>query len=126
MMDKEMALRTIKQVLLELGICPTLMGYEYLVECIYLCLEEQDRIHDIIHSIYEVVAEEHHTTYPRVERNIRHLIKVFADCNRIDNFNNLLHIRIYKPYECPANGEFIAYLAEYFRMHYDFDPDDLT
>ena len=126
MLSNGLLLKQIKQVLLQLGMSPTLMGFEYLAECIYLCVEDMNRIHDLILSVYCPVAEYNHTTYPRVERNIRHLIKVFSDRNRIPELNALLHVRLYKIGDYPTNGELIAYLAEYIRLHYDFDTDTLT
>jgi hypothetical protein len=37
----------------------------------------------------------------------------------------LLHVRLYLPGDYPSNGEFIGYMAEHFRLHYDFDNDTL-
>lgn len=126
MLENEQLLKQIKQVLLRLGMSPTLMGFEYLAECVYLCVEDMSRIHDLILSVYCPVAQHNHTTYSRVERNIRHLIKVFSDRNRIPELNAMLHIRLYKPGDYPTNGELIAYLSEYIRLHYDFDTNTLT
>lgn len=123
--NKELFKQT-KQLLLKLGMSPTLMGFEYLAECVYLCVEEMPRIHDLIQSVYLPVAENNRTTQSRVERDIRHLIKVFSDRNHIAELNTLLHIRLFKPGDYPSNGELIGYLAEYIRLNYDFEPNPLS
>lgn len=122
--DNVRLLKSIKQLLLELGVSPALLGYTYLAQCIYLCVEDHTRIHDLIASVYEVVARINATTYQRVERNIRHAVKVFADRNHVPELNKLLGVRLYLPGDYPSNGELIGYLTEYVLLHFDLDSDD--
>ncbi len=114
-------LKQIKQLLLELGMSPSLLGYHYLAQCIYLCVEDSTRIHDLIASVYGEVARRCDTTFQRVERNIRHSVRVFADRNHIPELNKLLCVRLYQSGDYPSNGELIGYLAEYIQLHFDFD-----
>jgi len=118
-------LKQIEQLLLELGMPPTLLGFHYLAECIYICVEEINKLHDLIGSVYNEVARNNHTTYQRVERNIRHAISVFSDRNRIPELNKLLRVRLYQAGDYPSNGEMIGYLTEYILLHYDFETDTL-
>ena len=114
-------LKQIKCMLLELGMSPALKGYLYLAQCIYLCVEDISRVHSLIAKVYGPVAEANNVIYQRVERDIRHSVKVFANRNRIQELNKLLRVRLYNPGDYPCNGELIACLAEYIQLHGDFD-----
>lgn len=114
-------LKQIKQLLLELGMSPALMGFHYLAQCIYLCVEDSARIHDLIASVYTEVARRNNTTYQRVERNIRHAVQVFVNRNHVAELNKLLGVRLYLAGDYPSNGELIGYLSEYVQLHFDYD-----
>ena len=110
--------RYVKQVLVELGVTPSLKGYLYLAQSIELCVEDHTRLYQLINRVYEPVAQANETVYQRVERNIRHAIRVFADRNRISALNRLLGAKLYQAGDYPPNGEMIGYLAEYVRLNY--------
>lgn len=111
--------KKIKQILLEIGMSPALLGYEYLAQCVYLCWQDSARLHDLIASVYNEVAQHCGTTFQRVERNIRHAVRVFANRNHVQELNRLLGVRLYISGDYPSNGELIGYLTEYMQLHFD-------
>lgn len=119
-------LNQIQQLLLELGMSPTLLGYRHLAQCIYICVLDDRKLHNLIAEVYGEVAEINGTTEQRVERNIRHAIYVFAARNHVPDLNRLLKAKIFRAGDYPSNGEMIGYLTEYFLIHYDFDADVLV
>ena len=120
-MNDEM-IRYIKSILIELGLSPALIGYHYLAQCVYLCWQEPKRLHSLVTDVYGEVAKQNDTTYQRVERNIRHAVRAFADRNRVQSLNRLFGVKLYNLGDYPPNGELIGYLAEYAHLHF---PDDL-
>ena len=114
-------IKYIKHLLIELGISPALMGYNYLAQCVYLCWEDNRRLHDLVSSVYREVARQNDTTYQRVERNIRHAVRAFADMGRVQAINRMFGVKLYNAGDYPPNGELIGYLTEYVQMHYAAD-----
>ena len=110
--------RYVKQVLVELGVPPSLKGYSYLAQAIELCVEDHSRLYSLINRVYAPVAEANDTAFPRVERDIRHAIRVFANRNHIAQLNKLLGAKLYQQGDYPPNGEMIGYLTEYVRLNY--------
>ena len=118
MENRETKINYIKWLLIELGISPALMGYGYLAQCVYLCWEDNRRLHDLVASVYVAVARQNDTTYQRVERNIRHAVRAFADLGRVPSLNRMFGVKLYNVGDYPPNGELIGYLTEYVQMHY--------
>lgn len=58
-------------VLLELGVDPSVRGFGDIVEAEMLLLEKPDMIHAITKELYPEVAKRNKSTAARVERNIR-------------------------------------------------------
>ncbi|MBO4535248.1 MAG: sporulation initiation factor Spo0A C-terminal domain-containing protein [Clostridia bacterium] len=110
--------RYVKQVLVELGVPPSLKGYSYLAQAIELCVEDHSRLYSLISRVYAPVAEANGTAYSRVERDIRHAIRVFANRNHVAQLNKLLGAKLYQQGDYPPNGEMIGYLTEYVRLNY--------
>lgn len=118
MNDYASKMKYIKHLLIELGISPALMGYGYLAQCVYLCWEDNRRLHSLVADVYREVARQNNTTYQRVERNIRHAVRAFADRNRVQSLNRMFGVKLYNTGDYPPNGELIGYLTEYVQMHF--------
>ena len=101
--------------LLELGVPAHLSGYEYLKQALQICLDDPKAIRDITKVIYPTIARSFDTTPARVERAIRHAIEVtwYRGNSEIlaRYFGNTV-----SPNAKPANGQFIAQVAEKIRM----------
>ena len=64
----------IEDMLKELGVNGANLGWGYLKTAIELCMEDEQRLHNITRSLYPAIAEAHGTTPARVERSIRHAL----------------------------------------------------
>ena len=106
----------IRRLLLHLGMCPTLLGYECLALAIELCVLDKDRMCHLLDEVYLPVAKMQRSTMQRVERNIRHLVHHMADRGKIARLNELLGYKVYDAHDYPPVGELIGHLAEYIRL----------
>jgi two-component system response regulator (stage 0 sporulation protein A) len=62
------------------------------------------------------VAKRHGTTSSRVERAIRHAIEVAWDRGDVDMLNSYFGYTIHQSRGKPTNSEFIAMIADKFRL----------
>lgn len=86
----------VRDLLEELNIPFNFKGFPYLVDAILLtCANDGRENKRQIMSLYEKIAEEHHTTPSRVERTIRTAVKKASHKRR--------------------NGDFIYWAASYLR-----------
>lgn len=98
------------------GIPSHLLGYEYLKSALSICLEYPAAIRGMTKELYPAVAKSHKTTGSKVERAIRHAVGLcWARCDR-DTLITVFGPGIVCREKTPANGEFIAALAEQLRM----------
>lgn len=65
----------LRDKLKELGMSPSLVGYEYLVECVLLCMDHPTMRFAVTSELYPTIAERFGTTKSAVERGIRHCIQ---------------------------------------------------
>lgn len=105
-------------VLLDIGVDPSVKGYNYLRTAIELAYNKREYLEAITKDLYPSIAEVYATTPQRVERSIRHAIeKAF---NSVDNeviyqyFGNVINPNTGKV----TNSTFIATIVEniYLRM----------
>lgn len=106
----------VARTLIDMGISPELRGYNALKEAILIALEDESAVHDLVKTLYPAVALRVGSTYPRVERNMRHAIEVAwehtSSKDREVMFNGAIHTDKGKP----TVGQFIAIVAEYTRL----------
>lgn len=107
----------VKTLLLKLGVDPSLLGFNYLVEAIKICYEDPDVLYrGITKILYPNVAKTFNSAPHRVERAIRHSIE------KVSYINNGLDELVFLP---PAdtgkysNSQFIGACIEYLKMHED-------
>ena len=62
----------IEDILKEMGINGANLGWGYLKTAIELCMEDEQRLHNITGYLYPAIAKAHGSTPARVERSIRH------------------------------------------------------
>lgn len=65
----------LRDKLKELGLSPSLIGYEYLVSCVLLCMEHPTMRFAVTSELYPSIAATFGTTKSAVERGIRHCIQ---------------------------------------------------
>lgn len=61
----------IRKLLMSLGVDPSLLGYDCLVDAILVCYEDKTYIRQITKKLYPYVAEKNNTTPTKAERTMR-------------------------------------------------------
>ena len=106
----------ISRLLTNLGIPASLIGFQYLKSAIKLVVEEPDSIMGVTKVIYPKIAKEYNSTPNRVERSIRTAIERCFDRADLRSLDELFGALINNSTCKLTNSEFIAILAEKFRM----------
>lgn len=101
---------SIKELLQDLGIPRTYLGFKHLSYSVLVAMENEDRLLSVTKSLYPVVAAKFQTNATCVERNLRTVIKV---CWERGNRPLLNEIAGYEILQKPSTGEFISMLAVY-------------
>lgn len=102
----------ISSIFLIVGIPAHVKGYQYLREAIKLVLDDSTRINRITKELYLMIADKYETTPSKVERAIRHAIKVAWSRGNLENLNQVFGCHVFNNDQKPTNGEFIALIAE--------------
>ena len=100
----------INKLLLDLGIAPNLTGFKYLVEAISIKVQNSDANAT---DIYYQIAENHNTTFTRVERGIRHAIEKAWNNGNHDLQSKLFGYSLNSAKGKPENTLFIARIVLY-------------
>lgn len=100
----------------EVGIPAHIKGYMYLREAIMLVIEDTDLMNYITRQLYPSVAKTYNTSASRVERSIRHAIKVAWARGDAETLNSIFGFTINQAKGKPTNGEFIALIADKLRL----------
>lgn len=103
---------SIENILRTLGITAKLRGYHYLVTAIKFVIEEEDYLFGISKNLYPIIANIHHTTTSRVDRNIRTALTIIWERGNRAYLNELAGIDLsFRPTAADA----IDILASYMR-----------
>ncbi|MDO4556863.1 MAG: sporulation initiation factor Spo0A C-terminal domain-containing protein [Lachnospiraceae bacterium] len=102
----------ILELIHELGIKRTYVGYHQLATAVELVIEDENRLLYVHKWLYTDVAKIHNTTPACVERNIR---TVNLICWNKGNRELLEQIAGHPLDERPGNGDFIDILAAYIK-----------
>jgi len=100
----------------EIGIPAHIKGYTYLREAIMLVIEDNDLMNSITRKLYPSVAKTYNTSSSRVERSIRHAIKIAWARGDTETLNRIFGFTINQAKGKPTNGEFIALIADKLRI----------
>ncbi len=99
--------KIISDHLKELGFCPKLKGFGYMVRAIEIVYLFPDAIHGIIKNVYTPIAREMGTTPSCVERNYRTLIKLRWMTQLSYNSKLLSHFKFNNGKNMPSSKELI-------------------
>ena len=105
----------IKTLLMNVGIDPALLGFDYLVEAVKMSYENKEELRHITTKLYPNVAVKFNTTPTRVERAMRHAITMSSQYNT-QNFE-ILHFMGSPERGCLTNSQFIGACVEYLKIH---------
>ncbi len=106
----------VTQTLHQIGVPAHIKGYQYLREAILMTIAEPDSINAVTKLLYPGVAKRFSTTSSRVERAIRHAIEVAWDRGDVEVLNSYFGYTIQSTRGKPTNSEFIAMIADKFRL----------
>ncbi len=106
----------ITQTLHQIGVPAHIKGYQYLREAILMSIEDPESINAVTKLLYPGVAKKYATTSSRVERAIRHAIAVAWDRGDVEVLNSYFGYTIQSQRGKPTNSEFVAMIADKFRL----------
>lgn len=95
-----------------IGIPANLRGYKYLREAIILSVNNINSESSMTKLIYPAVAKKHGVTASRVERAMRHAIKVAWERGNKDVLNSYFGSTTQRKQSRPTNSEFIALISD--------------
>ncbi len=108
----------VTKMMREIGIPAHIKGYQYIREGIIMSVKEPDILNYITKYLYPTIAKKYHTTTSSVERAIRHAIEVAWNRGKIDAMESLFGYSVNSGKGKPTNSEFIALIADKFRLDY--------
>lgn len=106
----------VTEIIHQIGVPAHIKGYQYLRDAILMAIEDDQIINAVTKRLYPAVAKRHATTSSRVERAIRHAIEVAWDRGDVDVLNSYFGYTIHNSRGKPTNSEFIAMIADKFRL----------
>lgn len=106
----------ITNLLDEFGVPANIRGYLYLRRAIFLSISDLDLVNSITKKLYPEIADNFSTKSNRVERAIRHAIKVAWERGNQAKITNYFGYSISETIGRPTNAQFIAKVADNFRL----------
>lgn len=108
----------VTKMIREIGIPAHIKGYQYIREGIVMSIKDPDILNYITKFLYPAIAKKYHTTTSSVERAIRHAIEVAWNRGKLDAMEALFGYSSNSGKGKPTNSEFIALIADKFRLEY--------
>ena len=81
-------------------------------------MKDPEILNYITKYLYPAIAKQYHTTTSSVERAIRHAIEVAWNRGKLDAMESLFGYSVNSGKGKPTNSEFIALIADKFRLEY--------
>jgi Response regulator containing a CheY-like receiver domain and an HTH DNA-binding domain len=103
----------VSDVIIRLGIAPSLKGYYYIRSSVIMILNEEDTVMGITKRIYPDVAKEYKTSAGKVERDMRHAIDLSWKKDEGLGYEKVFGCSFHKK---PTNGQMLANIAEYVKL----------
>lgn len=108
----------VTKMIRQISIPAHIKGYHYLRECVIMSVKNPEILNYITKLLYPTIAKKHHTTTSSVERAIRHAIEIAWNRGKLDTLEDLFGYSVNSGKGKPTNSEFIALLADKFRLEY--------
>ena len=109
---------SVTKILHELGVPSHIKGYQYIREGILLIYNNPEIIGGITKELYPEIANKYDTTVSRVERAIRHAIKVSWNRGDWELMEEIFGHSVDIDKAKPTNSEFIVTVADKLRLEY--------
>lgn len=103
----------VSAVLSRMGISASIKGYHFIRQAVMMAVDDEGVLSGITKGLYPDIGKVYKTTASKVERAIRHAIESAWKKNGTQVYFELAG---YMAVDKPTNGQFIATLAEYFRL----------
>ena len=91
-------------------------GYQYIRDAILMVVEDVSLLGAVTKELYPGIAKKHNTASSRVERGIRHAIELAWVRGQTDTLKRIFGYSMNIERQKPTNSEFIALLADKFRV----------
>jgi len=101
----------------QIGIPAHVKGYQYIREAILMVVEDVSLLGAVTKELYPGIAKKYDTAASRVERGIRHAIELAWERGQKDTLKQIFGYSMNIERQKPTNSEFIAVLADKFRMN---------
>ena len=108
----------VTKMIREIGIPAHIKGYQYIREGIMMSVKDPEILNYITKFLYPTIAKKYHTTTSSVERAIRHAIEVAWNRGKMEAMEELFGYSVNSGKGKPTNSEFIALIADKFRLEY--------
>lgn len=108
----------VTKMIREIGIPAHIKGYQYIREGIMMSVKDPEILNYITKFLYPTIAKKYHTTTSSVERAIRHAIEVAWNRGKMEAMEDLFGYSVSSGKGKPTNSEFIALIADKFRLEY--------
>jgi two-component system response regulator (stage 0 sporulation protein A) len=100
----------------QIGIPAHVKGYQYVRDAILLVVEDVSLLGAVTKELYPNIAKKFDTIPSRVERGIRHAIELAWVRGQTDTLKRIFGYSMNIERQKPTNSEFIAVLADKFRV----------
>lgn len=104
----------IQDLLLNIGLSPAVMGFQFITYAEQLILMDEKYLHRVTTMLYIDIAKKFQTTPAAVERNIRHSITTAWLHGSLTEIHKLFRNSINPEKGVPTNSQFLARLYFYF------------
>lgn len=108
----------VTKMIREIGIPAHIKGYQYIREGIMMSVKDPEILNYITKFLYPTIAKKYRTTTSSVERAIRHAIEVAWNRGKMEAMEELFGYSVNSGKGKPTNSEFIALIADKFRLDY--------
>ena len=106
----------VTNVMHKIGIPAHVKGYQYIREAILMVVEDVSLLGAVTKELYPDIAKKYDTASSRVERGIRHAIELAWERGHTDTLKQIFGYSMNVDRQKPTNSEFIALLADKFRV----------
>jgi len=103
-------------VMHQIGIPAHVKGYQYIREGILMVVADISLLGAVTKELYPNIAKKYDTGASRVERGIRHAIELAWERGHTDTLKQIFGYSLNIDRQKPTNSEFIALLADKFRV----------
>ena len=116
-MDKKSV--AVRKTLDQMGMKHSVKGFLYVISAVEKCLEDRNKINQIVKGLYTEIAGENNDVVSRVERAIRHAIEVTWLHGNPNVFNKIFGYTVSSAKSRPSNKEFISLVTDFVAMNYE-------